>query len=102
MNNNSSKATHILNASTNLVGFSFLILTSLKVLNFAQYSYADEVVAFSVMTFILSSTFSFASIRSKNEFRSEMFETIADYIFLGGLLALFLVCVSLIGLKQIL
>ncbi len=99
MNNNSTKASHILNASTNLVGFSFLILTSLKVLNFAQYSYADEIAAFSVVTFILSSTFSFASIRSKNEHKSEVFETIADYIFLGGLVALFLVCISLIGLK---
>jgi hypothetical protein len=99
MNNNAAKASHILNASTNLVGFSFLILTSLKVLNFAQYTFADEIAAFSVVTFILSSTFSFASIRSKDDHKSEVLETIADYVFLGGLLALLLVCVSLIGLK---
>lgn len=99
MNNNSTKSSHILNASANLVGFSFLILTSLKVMNLAQNTFADNIAALAVVTFIFSIIFSFVSIRTKNNEMSEIFETIADYIFLGGVFSLLLVCVLLVALK---
>lgn len=95
MNDAPEKAPHILNASTNLIGFSFIVLTSLKVLGLGQNNIIDEITAIAVTSFMVSTFFSFLSIRTRNVETSNMFETIADYIFLGGVLLLFIVCVSL-------
>lgn len=88
-----NKSTHILNASTSLVGFSFIILSSVKVLGLSGATSIDDIATATVMIFIVSTIFSFLSIRSHIESRSELLETIADYIFLAGLLLLFVVAV---------
>ena len=90
-----SKAPHVLNASTNLVGFSFILLTSLKFFKFTSSDLVGELVAIIVVSFILSCTFSFFSMRSKSPTRSDLYETIADYIFLGALMLLLVVCLLL-------
>ncbi len=90
MQDKNIKSTHILNASSNLVGFSLIVLTSVKVLGLGSTTLIDDIAAFAVMVFIVSSFYSFLSIRTRNVNRSELYETIADYIFLGGLLLLFI------------
>lgn len=99
MNSNSNKSVHILNASTNLMGFSFLILTSLKVFNLSSNTLIDEFMAISVTVFVLSCLFSFFSIRSTTFEKSNFYERIADYIFLVGLLMLFCASMLLILFK---
>ena len=90
-----SKAPHVLNASTNLVGFSFILLTSLKFFKLTGSAIVSELVAIIVVGFILSCTFSFFSMRSKSQARSDWYETIADYIFLIALMLLLIVCLLL-------
>lgn len=53
------------------------------------------IVAFCIVSFALSALFSFISIRSKNESDSVRYESLADYIFLGGLSVLAFVAVLL-------
>jgi hypothetical protein len=84
------KSPHILNASTNLVGFSLIVLTSVKVLGIGSTTLVDDIAAFAVMVFIASSFYSFLSIRTHQTNRGILYETIADYIFLGGLSLLFI------------
>ena len=95
MENNLSKAPHVLNASSNLVGFLFFLFMSLKLFLLGQNLFVDELVAVIVVSFILSCVFSFFSMRSQTKEKSDMFETIADYIFLGALFLLLVVCVLL-------
>lgn len=85
MRGNTNKSVHILGASTSLVGFSFVTLTSVRVLRLGSTTSIDDIATLAVMIFIVSTTFSFLSIRSQQVSRSELYETIADYIFLAGL-----------------
>jgi hypothetical protein len=90
------KSPHIMNASTNLVGFSFILLTSLKAFDFGQNAFVDEMVAISITGFMLSTLLSFMSMSTKNEARAHLYEIVADYIFFGSLLMLFFVCLLLV------
>lgn len=92
---NGEKSPHIMNASTNLVGFTFIVLTSIKAFHLGQSAFIDEMVAISVMGFMLSTLFSFLSIRSHKKDPSRNYETIADYIFFASLLMMFAVCILL-------
>jgi len=76
---------HILNTSSNLLGFTFLILSSIKAVGLPQTGYIDEIVAFCVASFAVASYFSFISMRTLDDHESTQFEKIADYIFLGGI-----------------
>jgi hypothetical protein len=89
MENQPEKAPHILNTSANLLGICFFVLTSFKVAGKSEQTIVDEITAFAIILFMLSCLFSFLSIRSQTE-RSDRYEKIADIIFLGGLLILFL------------
>ncbi|RKT01657.1 hypothetical protein [Chryseobacterium defluvii] len=87
------KSPHILNASSNLLGFSLLIITSLKITKISGSTYLDEFAGMSCLLFACSCFFSFLAIRSKNKKRENKFETIADYLFL---LALFCIVLAVI------
>ncbi len=89
------KSPHIMNASTNLVGFTFIVLTSIKAFHLGQSVLIDEIVAVSVAGFMLSTLLSFLSIRSDEQSSSSNYETVADYVFFGSLLLMFVVCVIL-------
>ncbi len=82
------KSSHILNASSNLLGICFIVLTSLKVLDKSEKTIIDEITVVAIILFMASCIFSFLSIRGINR-KSEMLERIADIIFLGGLSLLF-------------
>lgn len=88
MSNNKSE--HILNASTSLVGFSFIAVTSLRTLNLIHTTHVDEFAATDVIIFVFSTILSFLSIRTSNDRWSLLYEKIAEYIFLLGLLVILL------------
>ena len=84
-----------MNASTNLVGFTFIVLTSLKAFHLGQSAFIDEMVAVSVTGFMLSTLLSFSSMRTTKKERGARYELLADYVFFGSLLMMFVVCMLL-------
>ena len=82
------KSPHILNASSNLLGICFIVLTSLKVLKKSDNTIIDEITLIAILLFTASCILSFLSIRGKTQ-KSKTYENIADIIFLGGLCLLF-------------
>ena len=81
------KPTHILNASSNLLGFCFFVLVSLKAFPISDIHFADDIVAVSILLLTLSVFLSFLSIRSSGR-KSERYEFIADYLFLFAVLSI--------------
>jgi hypothetical protein len=92
MDDNRGKSSHILSASSNLLGICFILLTSLKLFNITSKTIIDEITLVAIVLFMSSCVLSFLSIRSKTN-RSEEYEKIADFIFLGGLFLLFITTV---------
>lgn len=82
------KSPHILNASSNLLGLCFVVLTSLKLLNIAGKTVIDELTTAAIIMFMTSCILSFLSIRGSIK-KSGRLESIADLFFIGGLLLLF-------------
>ena len=89
MDNDQDKSPHILNASSNLLGICFIVLTSLKLLKVSQKTFIDELTSGAIVIFMASCVLSFLSIRG-NIKKSGKFENIADYLFLIGIILLFL------------
>jgi hypothetical protein len=83
------KSPHILNASSNLLGICFIVITSLKVLNISHKTIIDEITIVAIILFMTSCVLSFLSIREKNR-ASVLLENIADYTFIGGISLLFI------------
>ncbi len=88
MENQNDKSPHILNASSNLLGLCFIVLTSLKLFNVSQKTFIDELTSLAIILFMASCILSFLSIRG-NIKRSGRLENIADYLFLAGIILLF-------------
>ncbi|CAN5797510.1 hypothetical protein BH11PSE6_BH11PSE6_19600 [soil metagenome] len=79
------KTTHILNAASNLLGITLLIIAGLHITNQAQKSVADEVAWLSAVCFSVSCGLSYLSIRSPE---TDRWEDWADRIFLTGIVSL--------------
>ena len=77
---------HILNASSNLLGLCFVVLTSLKILKFSNTTLIDELTIVATILFMISCILSFLSIRGS----VKHYENIADIAFLSGLSILFI------------
>jgi tellurite resistance protein TehA-like permease len=88
MASENEKSSHILNASSNLLGLCFIVLTSLKLFKISQKTFIDELTSAAIVLFMASCVLSFLSIRG-NIKRSGRFENIADYLFLIGIVLLF-------------
>ncbi len=88
-----NKNEHILNASASLLGFSFIAVTTIRTLNLIHKTHVDQFASLTVIIFTFSAIFSFLSIRSVNDKRSKLFETIAEYAFLFGLLSILLLVI---------
>lgn len=84
-----NKPQHIFNASSNLLGICFLILTSLKLLSISSRTIIDEITMVAIILFMTSTFLSFLSIRNRKGM-SEKLESAADIIFMGGLTLLFI------------
>lgn len=90
MNNESTKSPHILNTSATLLGFCFVVLTSSKITKLDEASYIDEGATFAIVCFMGSCLLSFLAIKTRINKRMTKYEQIADILFLGGLITLFL------------
>lgn len=89
-----NKSPHILNASSNLLGLCFVVLTSLKLLNIANKTIIDELTFIGILLFMASCLLSFLALRGTTP-KSVIYERVADYLFLAGILFLFLTTVFL-------
>jgi len=89
MDNKNDKSPHVLNASSNLLGLCFIVLTSLKLLKVSQKTFIDELTSVAIVFFMTSCVLSFLAIRGDIK-KSGRFENIADYFFLAGIVLLFL------------
>lgn len=79
---------HILNASSTLLGLCFVVLTSLKLQDNRETSVIDELTAVAIVMFMTSSILSYLSMRS-GKMTERKYEKIADFVFLSGLILLF-------------
>lgn len=89
MSEEKDKSPHILNASSNLLGLCFVVLTSLKLLNIAGKTIIDELTTLAIMLFMAACILSFLSIKGSIK-KSGRLESIADIFFLAGLSLLFI------------
>ena len=89
MGSQNEKSPHILNASSNLLGICFIVITSLKVMNISHKTIIDEITIVAIILFMASCVFSFLSIRGKSR-AGVLLENIADYTFIGGISLLFI------------
>jgi hypothetical protein len=87
---------HVLSTSANLLGFCLVVLTSIHVLNKTESSYADEFTSIVCLLLILSTTFSFISIRTGNKLLSTKLEKLADYLFFLSLTGIFAIVLFLL------
>lgn len=83
-----NKSPHILNTSANLLGLCFIVLTSIKVSKMQDSTLIDETTALAIILFMTSSILSFLSMRKEKDMGR--LEKLADFIFLSGLIVLFL------------
>ena len=77
---------HILNAASNLLGISLVIIAGLHISSRSGRTLADEVAWVAALCFSLSCLTSYLSIRSTEQ--SEKLEVAADRLFLTGMFAL--------------
>ncbi|WP_113653826.1 hypothetical protein [Pedobacter namyangjuensis] len=84
-----NRSPHILNTSANLLGFCFIVLTSVKISNLKESSFIDEGAALAIVIFMSSCLFSFLAMRNDTA-QSVKLERLADVLFLAGLIVLFI------------
>jgi multisubunit Na+/H+ antiporter MnhG subunit len=85
---------HILPTSSNLLGLCFVILSFIRIAKLGAETILDELVAIAIIFFLISSVFSYASMRSKK--KAEFYEKTADIIFIAGLFMLTLFSVIIV------
>lgn len=85
---NKERAPHILTTSSNLLGFSFLILTSTRLIGPSEEPLITKIAAVCVVLFAVSTLISYISIHSVSLRRSVRLEETASYVFLLGQLVL--------------
>ena len=64
------KSQHILNTSSNLLGFCLVIITSLKVAKLSKGTYLDDFAAVASLLLMASCILSFLAIRTESDKRS--------------------------------
>jgi hypothetical protein len=84
---------HILAASTTLLGISFAVVSLIGAMGHADKTLADEFALFSLILFLGSCIFAYASMRVRT--LSVVFGKISDTLFIVGLISLFLLSVLL-------
>ncbi len=87
----SGNSQHILNTSSNLLGFCLVVLTTLKISKFSEVTMIDEFTGIACILLAGSSLFSFLSIRAGKEKFIVHYEKIADNIFIVSLLFVFII-----------
>ncbi|MCY1543173.1 hypothetical protein D9M68_789730 [compost metagenome] len=90
-----NRSPHILNTSANLLGFCFIVLTSVKISNLTESTYIDEGAALAIVVFIISCILSFVAMK-KTTLQSRKMENMADLLFLFGLIVLFITTILIV------
>jgi hypothetical protein len=83
-----TRSPHILNTSANLLGFCFIVLTSVKISKLEESTFIDEGAALAIIIFMSSCLLSFMAMRSIS-LRAKKLESTAHTLFLIGLIVLF-------------
>ena len=94
MKNNTSQ--QILPTAANLIGFCLFVITSMHVSDKAASSMVDEFVSIITLFLTTSCLLSFLSIRSTIASRSNNYEKIADFLFVGSLIGLLIIILLLV------
>lgn len=94
MKENESRSPHILSTSANLLGFCFIVLTSVKISKLSESTYIDEGAALSVILFMASCLLSFLSMKG-TVLHAKKWERLADIMFLFGLIVLLLTTIMI-------
>ncbi|MFC3695279.1 hypothetical protein [Chenggangzhangella methanolivorans] len=76
---------HILNAASNLLGISLVIVTGLRVSGHGKETFSDEIACVSALCFGASCLLSYAAIRRDGA--AHGLERWADRVFLAGLVS---------------
>ena len=87
MSDNRQIGHHILNASSNLLGISFLVITSLRAFHLSDDTLIDELTAVSAVLFLASTILSYFSLRTAG-LRGVRLEGLADVAFIAGIASL--------------
>jgi len=82
---------HILNTAANLLGFCLIVITSLHIAEKTQNTLVDEFASVIAILLTFSCIFSFASIKTDNIKKEEVFERLADILFLTALAGVLLI-----------
>ncbi len=77
---------HILNASSNLLGICFIIITGLRLASANVRSYADEVAWVAALLLFIAALNAYLAIRNEGAHQWQV--VLADWAFLGGMTAL--------------
>ena len=82
------KQPHILNASSNLIGICFVLITGLRITHLSNTTIADEISFFSAFCLLGSCVLSYISLRSTGAISLHE-ERATDYLFMAGLFSVF-------------
>jgi hypothetical protein len=85
---------HILPTSSNLLGICFVILSFMKLTKTGMETLIDEFLSVAIVLFMASSVLSYAAVRSVK--KSDLYEKIADGIFITGLILLTLISLVIV------
>jgi hypothetical protein len=84
---------HILTGSTTMIGVCITVIALFRVMNTSLKTYADELLAFDNIVFIVAALFAYSSIRKDN---NKKLERIADVSFLFGMLLILVAAIMIV------
>lgn len=79
------KSPHILNTSSNLLGFCLIVLTSIRISKFGEATVIDETTGVASVLLMTSCILSFLAMKTSNEGAANKLEGVADVVFLVAL-----------------
>jgi len=87
---------HILSTSSNLLGFCFILINFLKLWRIGRTlsTLIDKSVALAIVLFLSSSILSYSSMRAAGK-KSELYERIADIVFIVGLVFISMISIMI-------
>lgn len=82
---------HILSTASNLLGFCLIVQTSMRLGGGLERTFVDELTALTSLVLMVTCILSFLSLCSHNTRRSELYERVADLLFIAALFTIFVV-----------
>ena len=82
---------HILNTSTNLLGFCLIVLTSLHLASQSEIKLINELTSLVAILLTFSCLFSFISIQTDNHRREFLLEKVANIFYILSLIGILVI-----------